>query len=426
MTDPFEALRSADPPVDPDPAFAARLRARLRRALALPRGVAVTATTDTDPAATGAEPAAAATAGAAIPYLAVRVGEGRRAIDWYAEVLGARLAGDPIVMPDGKLGHAELELAGGLLYLAEEFPDIGVAAPDRDRAPVSLVLTVPDVGDTVAKAVYQGGRLTRPIYDAHGSRNATVVDPFGHRWMLQTPLPGLPPAYRHGDIGYVSLFVPDVERAAAFYAAVLGWTYAPGSGPQGRQVLGTLPSQGLWGGQPRSTAFCSFAVDDVPTAVERVRAAGGQAGDPTEEAYGPSADCVDDQGTAFSVFQVPPTGGSRPPANGRRQGDLSYLTLEVVDSAKARAFYGAVLGWTFTDGTVEDGWGVEGVVPMTGMSGGHAEATVVPMWRVDDVAAAVERVRASGGTATDPERKPYGTTADCTDDQGTRFYLGDT
>jgi hypothetical protein len=27
--------------------------------------------------------------------------------------------------------------------------------------------------------------------------------------------------------------------------------------------------------------------------------------------------------------------------------------------------------------------------------------------------------------ATDPERMPYGTTSECTDDQGNRFYLGD-
>jgi predicted enzyme related to lactoylglutathione lyase len=47
------------------------------------------------------------------------------------------------------------------------------------------------------------------------------------------------------------------------------------------------------------------------------------------------------------------------------------------------------------------------------------------MWKVDDVAAAVARVRAAGGTATEPERKPYGLTATCTDDQGMPFYLGD-
>jgi uncharacterized protein len=63
--------------------------------------------------------------------------------------------------------------------------------------------------------------------------------------------------------------------------------------------------------------------------------------------------------------------------------------------------------------------------PMLGLPTDGASARVLPMWRVDDVAAAVERVRAAGGTATDPERKPYGTTADCTDDQGMPFSLGD-
>ena len=61
---------------------------------------------------------------------------------------------------------------------------------------------------------------------------------------------------------------------------------------------------------------------------------------------------------------------------------------------------------------------------MTGMHGGHDVATGVPMYRVDDIEAAVARVRAAGGTATDPERQPYGISAECVDDQGTRFYLG--
>jgi hypothetical protein len=47
------------------------------------------------------------------------------------------------------------------------------------------------------------------------------------------------------------------------------------------------------------------------------------------------------------------------------------------------------------------------------------------MWKVTDVARAVAGVRAAGGTATDPQRQPYGTTSDCADDQGLRFYLGD-
>ena len=44
MADPFGVLRAPVTPADPDPAFAARLRARLERALDLPEGVAVSDT----------------------------------------------------------------------------------------------------------------------------------------------------------------------------------------------------------------------------------------------------------------------------------------------------------------------------------------------------------------------------------------------
>jgi len=61
---------------------------------------------------------------------------------------------------------------------------------------------------------------------------------------------------------------------------------------------------------------------------------------------------------------------------------------------------------------------------MTGFAGGAAEPAIVAMFAVDDIDAAVARVRAAGGTATDPARQPYGITSDCVDDQGLRFYLG--
>jgi predicted enzyme related to lactoylglutathione lyase len=201
-------------------------------------------------------------------------------------------------------------------------------------------------------------------------------------------------------------------------------------------VPGATPPQGLWGGQPRSTLFCSYVVDDAVAAAARVRAAGGQAGEPTERPYGVVAECTDNQGTRFAVHQYPAAGqpgagagrtagaGAAGPVAAARDGDLADITFEVADSRLARDFYGAVLGWRFAPGRIADGWQVEGTTPMAGLSGGHAEATTVPMWRVADLRAAVGRVRAAGGTATEPRQEPYGLTADCTDDQGTRFYLG--
>ena len=104
MRDPFTELRDSGEPVAPDPGFAAELRVRLERVLGLPRGVTpVTTLTETQPG-TAAPP----TRSAAIPYLAVA--DARRAIDWYVDVFGARVVDEPIVMPDGRIGHAELTI----------------------------------------------------------------------------------------------------------------------------------------------------------------------------------------------------------------------------------------------------------------------------------------------------------------------------
>jgi len=228
---------------------------------------------------------------------------------------------------------------------------------------------------------------------------------------------------RHGDIGYVSLWVPDVDRADAFYSRVLGWrTAAPH--PRSRQVEGLSLQHGLWGGEEHNTLFLCITVDDVAAAVERVRAAGGTAEDAHEEPYGLISLCVDDQGMRFALFQPPPGPSAKGPENGMREGDIAHITLEVADSARFRVFFGQVVGWRFHSARVEDGWGVDDVVPMTGLHGGHDRATGVPMYRVDDIAAAVERVRAARGTATDPAIQPYAVTSECVDDQGTRFYLG--
>ena len=230
---------------------------------------------------------------------------------------------------------------------------------------------------------------------------------------------------REGDVVYASLWVPEVERAAAFFGAVLGWRYEPGSDERSRRVEGTTLRLGLWGGERRNTLFLCYGVDDIDAAVQRVRDVGGQAEGPARQPYGIVANCVDDQGTPFALYDLDPADPARRgPANGARHGDISYITHEVPDSSSARAFYGSVLGWRFQPGHVEDGWQIEGVVPMSGMAGGHSLATVVPMYRVDDIAAAVERVRGAGGISTDPAQQPYGITATCTDDQGTRFYLG--
>ncbi|HEV7450911.1 MAG TPA: hypothetical protein VGO16_05905 [Pseudonocardiaceae bacterium] len=97
-----------------------------------------------------------------------------------------------------------------------------------------------------------------------------------------------------------------------------------------------------------------------------------------------------------------------------RHDDLAYLTHDVEDTERARAFYGAVLGWTFVPGRVEDGWQIEGTYPPAGMHGGADQAGIEPAYQVDDLTA----VRDHGGQTREPQQQPYGRIAECTDNQG--------
>ncbi len=414
MSDPFELLRTVLVPAEPDPVFASRLRARLTRVLDLPKRATVS----------DLVPDAPSTPGAVItPYLAVA--GARAALVWYQEAFGAHLRDDPIVMADGTVGHAELDVAGATFMLSDEHPEIGVTAPVSGAgAAVTIHLEVADVDAAIGGAVSAGAMLERAAADYDYGRNGVIRDPFGHRWLIAGPASAS--RLRNGDIGYVSLWVPDVERAAEFFSTVLGWRYAPAGGRQSRQVEGLALHHGLWGGIDPPTLFCCFAVDDIAAATARIEAAGGTSDSPQRDASGLVSGCTDDQGVRFAVFQ--PLGGTAPPGSaplyGQKQGDLAYVTMEVVDGNRACAFYRRALGWRFSPGSIADGWQVEDVAPMVGISGGHPGACTVPLYRVGDIAAAVTAVRSAGGTATEPAEQPYGITATCADDQGTRFYLG--
>jgi len=428
--DPLTVLHGDELPVQPDPAFAASLRARLESAANLfeaqpnrTQGVVMSGT-DTaiaelnEPAA---EPAVAAAPPrpAALPYLTVA--NARDAIAWYVDAFGASVVGDPFEMDDGRIGHAELAIAGGVLYLADEYPEIGLKAPDPQATSVSLMLHVPDTDATLERARERGAQVQREPYENYGSRSATIVDPFGHRWMLSGPVTGAATPIQHGDVGYVSVWTPDADRAAAFYGHVLGWTYDPAT----HQVTNTTEHVGIFSVANPQGMLCCYAVADLAGARQSILDGGGTAGELQEFDFGTVLDATDPQGMAFAVFQPAP-GTARPELNGSGPGELSYITYEVTDSSAFRAFYSRVLFWTFEPGRINDGWQVEQTHPMAGVAGGSTQQVTVPMWTVEDVEAAVARVREAGGTIIEePSQQAYGKSAQCTDDQGTRFYLGE-
>ena len=136
---------------------------------------------------------------------------------------------------------------------------------------------------------------------------------------------------------------------------------------------------------------------------------------PADHDYGRNAVVADPSGHRWMI--------AASPAPAPKHGDLAYLTHAVADTARARAFYGAVLGWRLLPGTVEDGWHIEGTNPPAGMRGGAERTGIEPVYQVDDLETTLAAVREHGGQAGQPQQRPYGRIAECTDDQGTRFQL---
>ncbi len=116
------------------------------------------------------------------------------AIDFYVRVFGA-LERIRLAMPDGRIGHAELSIDGHPFMLADEFHEQGFSSPKRlGGSPVELHLLVPDVDATHARACTAGAHeKSAPEDQLDGERRSSIVDPFGHVWLLATRREEIPP-----------------------------------------------------------------------------------------------------------------------------------------------------------------------------------------------------------------------------------------
>jgi uncharacterized glyoxalase superfamily protein PhnB len=299
VTDPFDALREPVVPVAPDPSFAARLRDQLTRTVlnnVLNQGEAMAVQV------TRREPAWPP---ALTPYIVVS--DARAALEWYTEVFGAQERGEPHVNADGTIGHMEVGLGDAVLMFAESsdlYPEVPVRAPDAPTTfSHSLHLEVPNVDETVVLARTRGATVEREPADQPYGRAATIIDPFGHRWLLLRP-PAHATRLRQGDIAHVTMVTPDAVRAKEFYETVLQLPFTPGSSPGAWGTDDTNPQFGMWspeGAEPE-VQLC-FRVDDIEAAAERVRTAGGTAEEIARRPYGLLVECADDQGVRFQLWQ---------------------------------------------------------------------------------------------------------------------------
>jgi uncharacterized protein len=219
--------------------------------------------------------------------------------------------------------------------------------------------------------------------------------------------------YPPGTPSWVDLSSPDLDASARFYRELFGWETREIEGPPeetlgyriftlaGAEVAGIGPADG------RPPAWSTYVtVDYAVTAKERVEAAGGTTVmDPTDVMdAGTSAIFADAAGGA--VFAVWQPNGHRGAQLVNAPGALSMNELATRDLDAAARFYGHVFGWEFEpleiEGKVQygffklDGRTVASVLPMGDAFPAEVPPHWVPYFGVEDLDAAVEKVRGLG------------------------------
>jgi PhnB protein len=127
-----------------------------------------------------------------MPYLTVDGASA--AIDFYTTVFGAK---ERLRMPapDGKVGHAELEIGDSVVMLADAFADMGNQTPAAlGGTPVTVMVYVADVDAVFDRALKAGATEERKVENQfYGDRAGQFVDPFGHKWFVATHVEDVAP-----------------------------------------------------------------------------------------------------------------------------------------------------------------------------------------------------------------------------------------
>jgi PhnB protein len=126
------------------------------------------------------------------PYLAID--GAAAAIEFYKKAFNAteRMRFDA---PGGKIGHAEIEIEGGLIMLADANAEVDFRSPKTlGGSPVTIHIYVADVDRVYARATAAGATVLRPVADQfYGDRSCQLRDPFGHAWSVATHVEDVSP-----------------------------------------------------------------------------------------------------------------------------------------------------------------------------------------------------------------------------------------
>jgi len=242
---------------------------------------------------------------------------------------------------------------------------------------------------------------------------------------------------------WFELMTSDMKAAEKFYKTVVGWTSTPfAQSPQPYTMFnrgGDIPIGGLMDTPEGLNAPPFWAmyigVPKLEDAVKHIKRLGGSECSPVIEVptVGRMQMMKDPQGAAFYVYE--PSSPERRPESPAEIGEASWLELMTTDAPAALKFYSEVFNWQPSDAMDMGEMGKYYMFNRPhGMIGGMMNkppqlAQVPPNWaiyfRVPDVNAAVERIKANGGQILNgPMEVPGGDViVNAMDPQGAAFSL---
>lgn len=122
-----------------------------------------------------------------VPYLLYS--DAPAAIDFLCKAFGFE-EDFRLLMPDGRIGHAQLKYEGNLVMLASAFPEGGFASPlDLPAIHSQVYCTVDDADQHYESARAAGATIAAEPANEHSTRMYRAIDPEGHRWLFAGPIP---------------------------------------------------------------------------------------------------------------------------------------------------------------------------------------------------------------------------------------------
>jgi uncharacterized protein len=254
----------------------------------------------------------------------------------------------------------------------------------------------------------------------------------------------------HGDFIWYELITSDADAAGAFYEQVVGWTSVKSDQPGMDYRFffagdGSNPDEGVGGymaiteemaaggAQPAWVGY--ICVDDVDASVDSISRAGGVVYMPAMdlEGVGRMAMVTDPQGALFYVMRGASDETSHAFAKyAPKIGHGAWNELATTDTVAAWDFYKQLFGWS-KDGEMDMGrLGKYEFIKSDVVIGAlmpKVPEDPMPHWivyfRVADIDAAVEAIKANGGSITfGPDEIPGGEfSLKGIDPQGAHFAL---